>query len=328
MNRPPRIAVLDIYRSLAILSVALFHYGIKYFEFNPNSIHKSLNIFKHGHYGVSFFFVISGFVILMSLEKVKGIKDFYKRRFIRLFPAFWISVLLTSLSMNVFLADHEITAGLLDTLLNLTMMPSLLKVKLVDGVYWSLLVELLFYFLISSILLMRYEFLVRVKVFIIVWFFCSILSRVLFNSLAPIFCSSYMHFFVLGITSYLNYTNRSSLFTFFSLFLIYCYSYFFQPFNDIVLLAIFHILFNKRLLQYRVQSKLLLAFVSIGKISYVYYLIHQNIGFLALKCLERISDSLYLNIALVILLGLFISYFMESFVVKKFTRFVSNLLHA
>jgi len=49
--------------------------------------------YKFGFFGVQLFFMISGFVILMSLEKTEGFFHFIYKRWIRLFPALLIASL-------------------------------------------------------------------------------------------------------------------------------------------------------------------------------------------------------------------------------------------
>jgi peptidoglycan/LPS O-acetylase OafA/YrhL len=49
--------------------------------------------------GVELFFIISGFVILMSLEKVKSLGEFALHRAARLYPAYWFSVAIAGTAM-------------------------------------------------------------------------------------------------------------------------------------------------------------------------------------------------------------------------------------
>ncbi|PSO15034.1 hypothetical protein C7G42_29510 [Bradyrhizobium sp. MOS003] len=55
--------------------------------------HYDQNNFYYGLLGVELFFVISGFVILMSLEKANSLAEFALHRAARLYPAYWLSVL-------------------------------------------------------------------------------------------------------------------------------------------------------------------------------------------------------------------------------------------
>lgn len=57
--------------------------------------------------GLSGFFIISGFFIFQSLERSKNLNDYFKKRFLRLFPALFF-VLLFSLILGLIVYDGEI----------------------------------------------------------------------------------------------------------------------------------------------------------------------------------------------------------------------------
>ena len=138
-----RLVEVDALRGLAALAVVLFHYTTRFTQlFEANSL--PTFSFPDGHYGVNLFFIISGFVILMTLEKTSRPMDFVVSRFSRLFPAYWVAILLT------FTLTHllGLPGKLVDTATafgNLIMIHGLFGIPHVDGVYWTLEVELLFY---------------------------------------------------------------------------------------------------------------------------------------------------------------------------------------
>ena len=89
-----RLVEVDALRGLAALAVVLFHYTTRFTElFAPNP--PPTFSFPDGHYGVNLFFIISGFVIFMTLEKTSRPMDFVVSRFSRLFPAYWVAIILT-----------------------------------------------------------------------------------------------------------------------------------------------------------------------------------------------------------------------------------------
>src|SRR5690554_5644422 len=89
----PRLRVLDLLRFGAALAVVLFHlvetsaWGTR-FAFPALS-----GVTMFGVYGVRLFFVISGFVILMSAWGHSPGR-FVISRIARLYPAYWASVIL------------------------------------------------------------------------------------------------------------------------------------------------------------------------------------------------------------------------------------------
>lgn len=140
---PTRLKEVDALRGLAALAVVLFHFTTQLGVMFPGTPQTPLQV-AHGHFGVNLFFVISGFVIFMTLDRTSSAMDFVVSRFSRLYPAFWFSVWLT------FLVTHAL--GLPGKLVdiwtaaaNMLMFHSLFRVPHVDGVYWTLEVELLFY---------------------------------------------------------------------------------------------------------------------------------------------------------------------------------------
>lgn len=154
MTTHSRLAELDALRGIAAMAVVLFHYFTKFDELFGHNIppvfslpwgsYSGVDLFSLGHYGVNLFFMISGFVIFMTLERTKQPMDFVVSRFSRLFPAYWAAVVLTfSIVLVLGLPGKEV--NLVQALANLSMVHSFFNVPHVDGVYWTLEVELLFY---------------------------------------------------------------------------------------------------------------------------------------------------------------------------------------
>ena len=135
-------------RGLAALAVTFYHFtSTGYDRLYPRDDNLFLFL-AVGHQAVSLFFMISGFVILMTLDRTKTISDFAVSRVTRLYPAFWISVLLTFAVVRLCgLPGREASA--VDLLVNLTMLQHLLDFTAVDGVYWTLHCELCFYVLMA-----------------------------------------------------------------------------------------------------------------------------------------------------------------------------------
>jgi peptidoglycan/LPS O-acetylase OafA/YrhL len=140
---------LDIMRFAAAMMVVAYHYCF----FNQFNVH-DVNVYypellwtRYGYLGVNLFFFISGFVILMSADG-KTAREFVASRAGRLYPAFWVSCTLTAVTLYL-LGDP---ASLREYLGNMTMMGKWLGLKDVDGVYWTLFVEMRFYVLIFLLL--------------------------------------------------------------------------------------------------------------------------------------------------------------------------------
>lgn len=147
-----RIEFLDGMRGLAILLVVSFHAYARYPELMPfGNQFESFPLFHFGFLGVQLFFLISGFVIFMTLEKSRGFLDFMLRRWLRLFPAMLIC------SLVVYLTFKFMMPGLREVSLR-SMLPGLTFVEprtwtkllgtpqpILEGAFWSLYVEVRFY---------------------------------------------------------------------------------------------------------------------------------------------------------------------------------------
>lgn len=146
-HSPARFERLDILRGVAALAVVVFHYTSRFPEYHIGGAVPFA--FDYGFYGVHLFFLISGFVILMSLDR-RGGEGFVRSRFIRLYPVFWASVLLTTAVLRIDAARAD-APDLATVFVNLTMLPTFLKFDLIDGAYWSLAYELGFYAMMFAI---------------------------------------------------------------------------------------------------------------------------------------------------------------------------------
>ena len=111
--------------------------------------------FPYGGHGVTLFFVISGFVIFMTLERTRRPWDFVVSRFSRLYPTYWAALILATAALLLFPLPGTDTspARLLGrAAVNVTMFQRWFRVRSVDPVYWTLEVELCFYLIMLALL--------------------------------------------------------------------------------------------------------------------------------------------------------------------------------
>jgi peptidoglycan/LPS O-acetylase OafA/YrhL len=149
---------IDLLRIIAALTVFFYHYTDSFNYANrivPGNIF-IIPLSRYGYMGVPLFFVISGYVVTMTAMD-KSITGFLKSRVIRLYPAFWVSCLITFLLPHLFpaLPAYLPYPGIKQVLVNCTMIPSLFGVKMINPVYWSLLEEMHFYLLIAAIIFFK-----------------------------------------------------------------------------------------------------------------------------------------------------------------------------
>lgn len=150
--RSGRFQELDGLRGIAAIAVVLYHFGYHYGSFYPQD-GDTLWDGWWGEYGVQLFFLISGFVILMSAQRALRPSDFVISRAARLYPAYWIAVTV-SIIVSVALVVPNTQIPWLDRIMNYTMLQRQMMLANVDQVYWTLGVELQFYILIFMVLVL------------------------------------------------------------------------------------------------------------------------------------------------------------------------------
>ena len=216
MQPRQRLYEIDALRFFAAGAVLLFHY-----LFAGNStgdmelpIQDQVEYFaRYGFLGVDLFFLISGFVIAMSMQHGNAAR-FLLDRLIRLYPVFLAAVLLTATVRTVWGGEGD-DISLADLLLNLTMFAGIfeqqLDLEFVDGVYWSLMVELQFYFLMLLVLLVRQ--LNRLEPILIGWLLLTLVSDHIATPgwLDTLLVLEWSPNFIAGALFYRVYTHGTSL---------------------------------------------------------------------------------------------------------------------
>jgi peptidoglycan/LPS O-acetylase OafA/YrhL len=154
--------------------------------------------FPCGIFGVELFCIISGFVIFMTLDRRPSPRDFGVARLARLYPAFLVSMLVTTLLIGEPIATGRVLA-------NLTMVPAAFGQSQLDGSYWSPLYELGFHVLAGlASIVFRWRQPERPCA---VWLAAELLVRAVFHGvpLGPLMTvtqTSFAHLFVIGIMLY------------------------------------------------------------------------------------------------------------------------------
>lgn len=211
-GRRPRLYVLDGLRLIAALGVVAFHWtGVDRHPYvwgtTPRQLFPALHRFgSYGWLGVQLFFLISGFVICMSCWG-KSPREYFTSRVVRLYPAYWVGVLMTTLVVNfaVGVRPDRKPMSLSETFTNLTMLERPLGITEADGVYWTLWIEMRFYLLFAVLAVMGLTYR-RVVAFCGIWTILAVFagySRD--NTLELIFQPQDAPYFIAGVAMYLIY---------------------------------------------------------------------------------------------------------------------------
>lgn len=179
-NRPSgRLDTLDGLRAVAALAVVASHFFVRWAEpYHEPTLYPHgnwiawLQVLEYaGSYGILLFFLISGFVIMMTLERSSGILDFIGRRAARLWPAMIVCATLSTLLINLsgsafyfegverwYVTPVEYFSSILflppDMVAGALGIEEELTPRWVEGVYWTLWAEVRFYALISFVFLL------------------------------------------------------------------------------------------------------------------------------------------------------------------------------
>jgi len=337
-----RFYEIDFLRFVAAIAVVLYHYMFRgYAEggYSPISFAPFDQYAQYGYLGVHLFFMISGFVILLTAMNGNATK-FVISRIVRLYPAFWAGVSFTAL-MIFFFGGEIFSVSFPQYLSNLSMIDGFLGVEPIDGVYWTLLIEIKFYALIFAILLLkRIEnidwFLgawLAIQVIAIFVSLPSVVASVLFPEWAPYFASGALffllktkgfkpHYLALLVVSYALslYQAQNEIVALSEYFGIR-----FNPIIPMLIISMFHMIFililSNRLTFFRSTWVL-----KVGALTYPLYLVHENVGFMLFNIFENTMNK-YLLLLIVIGFVLLVSWLIHRLVEKNLSLILKNLLN-
>ena len=337
-----RFYELDILRFLAAFAVVFFHYTfLNATEIMTLETFPVLGeIFKYGYLGVELFFMISGFVILLTASK-KDWLSFIISRMVRLYPVFWIAVTLTSLAIVLF-GNETTQVTFPQYLWNLTMLSDYFGIENIDPVYWTLQIELKFYFWIFIILIFRK--IQYIDYFIFIWLVFSVLEtfHLIHNFTHPILMSEWAPYFSAGALFYRIHTQGLTHKRFAMLILAYCLSVYFAIqgaelktqlygiyFSSVViatLITIYYVIFTLIILG-KTTHLCRSWFTVIGAITYPLYLLHQKLGLIGYEIIGQ-SINKYLLLILMTLSMITLAFLLHRFFEIGFAKGMKRKLES
>ena len=139
-----RIEQLTFTRFLAAISIVVFHFGTKLFPFNLEATNF---LFQHANIGVSYFFILSGFVMIVAYGNKDKVDyaDYIKKRFARLYPVYLLAILLYL--VYVLVKPYHNSNDYKGLFLNIALAQSWVPGQALtfNSPGWSLSVEMFFY---------------------------------------------------------------------------------------------------------------------------------------------------------------------------------------
>ena len=284
-----RLLELDAFRAIAILAVMAHHFLNRY---APPRHFPSLYGYRDlypqwldlGALGVQFFFIISGFVIFMTLERCDHLLEFWGRRIARLYPAYFVATFVTFVIVNS-VGPEEFHSHLVNVLVGLTFLPGYIDVSFVEPAYWSLVVELKFYLGLGHIYaLTRGHFVAGGVAYCATGTVLSLLGSIpgwhILATLAHhVFLSEYAAYFTLGMAFYQVFSGWRRGWWIFALTALVEYALA-GPVTTLAehLTAAAMVLAFVGFVSGRLKFLAVRPLVFLGGISYSLYLLHQYIG--------------------------------------------------
>nr|WP_281178430.1 acyltransferase [Streptosporangium amethystogenes] len=319
-----RLYEIDALRITAAVSVVIYHYVFSAYAGGVSKVGFPVGseIARFGYLGVDMFFMISGFVVLLSAWNRRP-GAFLVSRIVRLYPAFWVAVTITALvSVTLSMGKYPIT--LVQYLANLTMFNSLPDIPNVDVVYWTLWAEIRFY---ALVFVLAWIGITRSRVVRVLWGWLA-LTFLLQSGVLPapvrsvadlVVQSQFSHYFIAGMALCLVYRFGLSA----QLAAIVLISFGNAVYRGIefagkvgaryhteiessvvvtVIVAIFIVLF---LVSLRVTRRLGRPWFAVaGALTYPLYLIHAHIGFVIFDRLGGVVQWHVLLVGMVALMCL------------------------
>ncbi|WP_396602626.1 acyltransferase family protein [Algibacter sp. R77976] len=351
MSNKKRLDFLDSIRGIATILVFIQHVVLylrreSFINLNFAKITLwTVDFLDFGKIGVVLFFMLSGFLIPFSLKKNSKVKDFVLKRFFRLYPIFWVSIIL-----GVLLLWNPLPS-LKTILANITMVPEMLGFKSIIGVYWTLQIELIFYAFcvilfvfgslhnFSKVFMSSVGFLLIAFVGSVIRYYLQIkLPIALFLALSLMFYGYILKSYILyknGGLSFINNKNSFFIKLYPIVFSIIMLAISFLAYNKdyghnevwykyFLSYTIAFILFLLLTIKIKIKNKALSYF---GKISYSFYLFHvlgiHVIGYLNLGE-GFLSNILFLILSFI--LSTIISILGFNFIEQKFIKIGYNFI--
>ena len=276
-----RLTELDALRGIGALCVLVFHYSTRFHELFPQAAHVPFS-FPGGNYRVLLFFTISGFAIFFTLDRIGSVADFVVNRFARLYPAYLVAMLLT-LSIEHLAHVSQLLVGPGAILANVTMLQGFAFLPEVDGAYWTLTVEIAFYF--CMIAAWKWIGMKRLEPMLIAWLAVRGVYGLwpdMPERIIMLLVLRYVPFFIIGILSYRVWAGQRSWRQQAPYAALVILSVAAMDSWDVTLMACLLLAAFAALIAGRLRIIALRPLVWMGGISYSFYLIHQHVGFVVM----------------------------------------------
>jgi len=326
-NKKERIKGLDSLRGIAAFSVMISHYTYVYNVFFPYNYTDYFS-WEIGGRAVELFFILSGFVIFFSIQGISSSSQFLLQRFIRLFPTYWVCLILTfSITITFGLPGLPgLETSWKEALIGFTMVPQLFGAQKVDYSYWTLVPELFFYLVMAFVIMTKT--INSILEFGVFWLILSIVHTYIYHikGLGLVLLLDYFPFFFSGILFFKLKEDKDKTIVWVLLFLSYLVGvgrYVDKPSEVVVITLIYATYLVFVLKGFSFLENRYLIFL--GEISYALYLIHQFIGYVILNHIRMYFESMIV-IIVPILVSIILAVIITFYIEQPTIRYLKNRL--
>lgn len=304
MKKKKKNGQIEALRGIIMFMIMFYHYTFRFESLYGIKTICFFSLDKWGEIGVGCFFIISGYFMIPKNLSEYHMKDYLRKKIVRLYPAYLLCMTLTYFSISVFGLEGRET-NVTEYFLNMIMLNGFIGVDYVDGAHWYLTYLLLFYIIISILLKIHF----CKKQIIIIWTIINVLLKILlnfipqFSVLFKLSGGNYFSFIIIGIlfSEFLDNDNEENKWNFILFFVIIIRilaDYGIITTCGICLFLLFYALAVKDKLSI-LNNK---VFIELGGISYIVYLLHQNIGYQILLFFYDICDKFYRGVVFMLMI--------------------------
>ncbi|MBQ3426765.1 MAG: acyltransferase [Clostridia bacterium] len=313
-----RIYGFDYIRGISAILIMLYHYTVHYYDsyYDMGIEHGRMGVWW-GCYAVSAFFMLSAYLTVCNLRENENAGRFLLKRAIRLYPTYWAAIIITTVLTLVFEANKFI--GVVPTLINFTTLQGFLNVKSVDGVYWTLRCELLFYVLIAIVI--KLKMVKRTDIVCSIWLAVAVCYKiavahfgknVIFSACDLFIMTKQAPAFVLGVSAAAIVKNKKSIHAYINSAAALYLSGMIYRTLFIAIVLILMIIFASSNWKFKYDKPI----VYIASISYPLYLLHQRMGYIILRSFNVTEYGIKAGIvtALCVVIGILTASMLHTFV--------------
>lgn len=331
-----RNPLLDYVRAIACIFIVLYHYTQRYTELYGVGAEWPFKL-TCGYMAISTFFMLSGYLSVRGNEG-KGLLHYIKKKVVRLYPEYWVSIVITFVVTSLFLPSRAVSTG--EMLFNLTMLESFVGVNLVDGAYWTLANELILYaFIAIAVVALKKKD--KLPFFCTVWLVLLFLfsffesDSLIYAAFGKLIANKYGHMFVLGICLYYldqkTFGKKERILSGINIILSCVYQYYVYDFCYFVFFMVSALVIgsciytgSKGTQNSQKARSILKPLQTLASISYPLYLVHQNVGYAILNMLIRNSEVSEVIVLVPIGITILIAYVIHRFVGIPINRIMTD----